>query len=128
VINVINWGAVITGFLLSIILGAIFGVIIPVWGSLIGLLIAGMAAGYMAGGDTVNGMVNGALAGLFGGIILSIMLIIFGTILLGLVGFAVATLSAIVIMALFVGAMIIMAVGGALGAVVRGEPYPIDQY
>ena len=43
----IDWGAVIIGFVLSIVLGAIFGVIIPVWGVFIGILIAGMLVGYM---------------------------------------------------------------------------------
>ena len=34
----VNWGAVIIGFFLSIILGGIFAIIIPIWGGLLGLL------------------------------------------------------------------------------------------
>lgn len=118
----IDWGAVIVGFILAIILGAVFGVIIPVWGAIIGLLIAGIAVGYMVGGEATDGLVNGALSGLFGGIVLSLLLLIFGTILLGLIGFAVAAISSIIILALFLGAMIVMAVGGAIGSVFKGEP------
>lgn len=36
----VEWGAVIIGFVLSIILGALFAVIIPLWGGILGLLMA----------------------------------------------------------------------------------------
>ena len=118
----INWGAVILGFFLSIILGGIFAVIIPIWGGILGLLLAGMAVGYMVGGDAMNGAVNGALAGIFGAIVLSLLLLIAGTLILGIIGFAAASLTSLFILAGFVGVMLIMAVGGIIGAIIKDEP------
>ena len=118
----INWGAVILGFFLSIILGGILALIIPIWGGILGLLLAGMAVGYMVGGDAMNGAVNGALAGIFGAIVLSLLLLIAGTLILGIIGFAAASLTSLFILAGFVGVMLIMAVGGIIGAVIKDEP------
>lgn len=118
----INWGAVILGFFLSIILGVLFAVIVPIWGGILGLLLAGMAVGYMVGGEPMNGAVNGALAGIFGAIVLSLLLLIAGTLILGIIGFAAASLTSIFILAGFVGVMLIMAVGGLIGAVIKDEP------
>ena len=118
----INWGAVIIGFFLSIILGGIFAIIIPIWGGLLGLLLAGMAVGYIVGGDAMNGAVNGALAGIFGAIVLSFLLLIAGTLILGIIGFAAATITSLFILVGFIGVMIVMAVGGAIGSVVKNEP------
>jgi hypothetical protein len=118
----VNWGAVIIGFFLSIILGGIFGIIIPIWGGLLGLLLAGMAVGYIVGGDAMNGAVNGALAGVFGAIVLSFLLLIAGTLILGIIGFAAATITSLFILVSFIGVMIVMAVGGAIGSVVKNEP------
>lgn len=118
----VNWGAVIIGFFLSIILGGIFAIIIPVWGGLLGLLLSGMAVGYMVGGDAVNGAVNGGLAGIFGAIVLSLLLLIAGTLILGIIGFAAASLTSIFILVGFIGVMIIMAIGGAIGALIKNEP------
>ena len=75
----VNWGAVIIGFFLSIIIGGIFAIIIPIWEGLLGLLLAGMAVGYIVGGDAMNGAMNGALAGVFRAIVLSFLLIMAGT-------------------------------------------------
>lgn len=118
----INWGAVILGFFLSIILGGIFAIIIPIWGGILGLLLAGMAVGYMVGGDAMNGAMNGALAGIFGAIVLSLLLLIAGTLILGIIGFAAASITSLFILAGFVGVMLIMAVGGIIGAVIKDEP------
>ncbi|MBZ2165154.1 DUF5518 domain-containing protein [Methanobacterium spitsbergense] len=118
----VNWGAVIIGFFLSIILGGIFAIIIPIWGGLLGLLLAGMAVGYIVGGDAMNGAVNGALAGVFGAIVLSFLLLIAGTLILGIIGFAAATITSLFILVGFIGVMIVMAVGGAIGSVVKNEP------
>ena len=118
----INWGAVIVGFILSIIFGGIFTVIIPVWGGIIGLILAGMSVGYMVGGEPLNGTVNAALAGIFGGIVLSLLLLIAGTIILGIIGFTAATLTSLFILAGFVGVMLLMAVGELIGAVIKDEP------
>jgi hypothetical protein len=120
--TMVDWGAVILGFFLSIILGGLFGIIIPIWGGIIGLLLAGMVVGYMVGGDAMNGAVNGGLAGVFGAIIISFLLLIFGTLILGIIGFAAATITSIFILAGFIGVMLIMGVGGAIGSVVKGEP------
>ena len=118
----VDWGAVILGFILSIILGGIFAVIIPVWGGILGLLLAGMAVGYMVGGDAMNGAVNAGLAGVFGAIVLSLLLLIAGTLILGIIGFAAATITSLFIFIGFIGVMLIMALGGAIGSIVKGEP------
>gem|GEM_PF-471046 len=118
----IDWSAVIVGFFLSIVLGALLGVIIPIVGSVLGLFLAGMVVGYMVGGDAVNGVVNGAVSGLFGAIILSILMLIFGTIFLGLIGFAAATVTSIILFIAFFGVMIIMAIGGVIGSLIKGKP------
>lgn len=118
----IDWGAIILGFILSIIFAGIFAIIIPIWGGILGLLLAGMVVGYMVGGDAINGAINGALAGIFGAIILSLLLLIAGTLILGIIGFAAATITSFVILIGFVGVMLIMAVGGAIGSIVKDEP------
>ena len=118
----VDWGAVILGFILSIILGGIFAVIIPVWGGILGLLLAGMAVGYMVGGDAMNGAVNAGLAGVFGAIVLSLLLLIAGTLILGIIGFAAATITSLFIFIGFIGVMLIMALGGTIGSIVKDEP------
>ncbi len=118
----VDWGAIILGFILSIILSGIFAIIIPIWGGIVGLLLAGMAVGYIVGGDALNGAINGALAGIFGAIVLSLLLLIAGTLILGIIGFAAATITSFIILIGFVGVMLIMAVGGAIGSIVKDEP------
>ena len=118
----VDWGAVILGFVLSIIFGGIFAVIIPVWGGILGLLLAGMVVGYLVGGDAMNGAVNAGLAGVFGAIVLSLLLLIAGTLILGIIGFAAATITSLFIFVGFVGVLLIMALGGAIGSIVKGEP------
>jgi len=118
----VDWGAVILGFVLSIIFGGIFAVIIPVWGGILGLLLAGMVVGYLVGGDAMNGAVNAGLAGVFGAIVLSLLLLIAGTLILGIIGFAAATITSLFIFVGFVGVMLIMPLGGAIGSIVKGEP------
>ena len=118
----VDWGAVILGFVISIIFGGIFAIIIPVWGGILGLLLAGMVVGYLVGGDAMNGAVNAGLAGVFGAIVLSLLLLIAGTLILGIIGFAAATITSLFIFVGFVGVMLIMALGGAIGSIVKGEP------
>ena len=118
----VDWGAIILGFILSIIFGGIFAIIIPVWGGILGLLLAGMVVGYLVGGDAMNGAVNAGLAGVFGAIVLSLLLLIAGTLILGIIGFAAATITSLFIFVGFVGVMLIMALGGAIGSIVKDEP------
>jgi hypothetical protein len=118
----VDWGAIILGFILSIIFTGIFAIIIPIWGGILGLLLAGMVVGYIVGGDALNGAINGALAGVFGAIVLSLLLLITGTLILGIIGFAVATITSFIILIGFVVVMFIMAIGGAIGSIVKDEP------
>ena len=118
----VDWGAKILGFILSIIFGGIFAIIIPVWGGILGLLLAGMVVGYLVGGDAINGAVNAGFAGVFGAIVLSLLLLIAGTLILGIIGFAAATITSLFIFVGFVGVMLIMALGGAIGSIVKDEP------
>ncbi|MEG3225351.1 MAG: hypothetical protein BME94_07535 [Methanobacteriales archaeon Met13] len=118
----INWGAVIIGFFAAIVLGGLFGVIIPGWGALLGMLLAGMLVGYMVGGDAGNGAANGAVAGAFGAIVLSILFLIFGTILLGIIGFAAASITSVFLLIGSLGVVIVMGVGGAIGSLIKDGP------
>jgi hypothetical protein len=91
----VDWGTIILGFILSIIFAGIYA---------------------------INGAINGALAGVFGALIFSLLLLIAGTLILGIVGFAAATVTSFIIIIGFVGVMLIMAVGGAIGSIVKDEP------
>jgi hypothetical protein len=81
-----------------------------------------MVVGYLVGGDAMNGAVNAGLAGVFGAIVLSLLLLIAGTLILGIIGFAAATITSLFIFVGFVGVMLIMALGGAIGSIVKDEP------
>ncbi len=73
----INWTAVLTGFVVTLVLGFISGlvyvgseasVVLLYWGG-IGLL-GGLTAGYLAGGAVSSGAIHGGIATVFGSLVI----------------------------------------------------------
>ncbi len=114
----INWKAVIIGFILAIVLGILFLVIGGAFGSFIGLIIAGAIVGYMVNVDMKNGLIHGALIGVVGGIISAIVLtIIF--LALGSLGLLIAMGGFLELILLIIFWAVFGAIGGAIGSFIR---------
>nr|WP_224827869.1 MULTISPECIES: DUF5518 domain-containing protein [Saliphagus] len=115
-----NWTAVVTGFVMTLVLGFISGlvyvgseasVVLLYWGG-IGLL-GGLTAGYIVGGRVSTGAVHGAVATVFG----SLVLLAIATFTTLLFGGLVASFSVLVLGILMLAFYAIPgAVGGALGS------------
>jgi len=117
-----KWSAVITGFILTLIVSLFFSRY-----EFIGLLIVGFIVGYLAHDGIIGGMWNAALAGAFGTIVTSILFIIlvtFGGTLLkgvlgGIIGFTVSGMgSLIVIIHNIIKYAIIMGIAGVAGGAI----------
>ena len=115
----INWKAVIIGFILAIVLSIIFGGFGGTIGSFIGLIIAGAVAGYMVNVDIMNGVKHGALIGVIGGIIVSVIVAIIAMVIGGGLGLLIAVGGAIAIIILIITWIIFGAIGGAIGSFIR---------
>jgi len=74
----INWKAVLTGLIITIIIALILNPFIGEFGSYTGIVIAGMIVGYRVKRNTANGIIHGALIGVTGGIAAVIILIVVG--------------------------------------------------
>jgi len=117
-----KWSAVITGFILTLIVSLFFSRY-----EFIGLLIVGFIVGYLAHDGIIGGMWNAALAGAFGTIVTSILFIIlvtFGGTLLkgvlgGIIGFTVSGMgSLIAIIHNIIKYAIIMGIAGVAGGAI----------
>lgn len=117
----IDWRAVVIGFILAIILGIIFGTIGGTVGSYIGVIIAGIVVGYMVNRDIMNGITHGALIGVIGGIILAILVVVLAAAVGGEVGALIAVGGAIAIIVSVIIWAILGAIGGAIGAAITGR-------
>ena len=116
----INWSAIITGFLVTLVLGVLNGliyagtdasVVVLYWGT-IGVL-GGLTAGYIAGGTVNSGATNGAVATVLGSIIVLSVTVVTALLFEGLV----ASLGLLVFGSLVIGFYAIPgAVGGAAGS------------
>ncbi|MDP1552868.1 MAG: DUF5518 domain-containing protein, partial [Methanobacteriaceae archaeon] len=84
----VEWGAVIVGFFLSLIFPGLAGTVFPGYGNILGLLLAGFVVGIMVGDGAFNGFWNASVAGAFGGIVAAILITLFGTAFAGLAGLA----------------------------------------
>ena len=115
----INWKAVIIGFILAIILGILFGGIGGTIGSFIGLIIAGIVAGYIVNIDVMNGVTHGALIGVIGGIIAAILIAIIALAVGGGIGLLIALGGAVALILLIILWAIFGAIGGAIGSLIR---------
>ena len=123
----INWKAVLTGFVVAIVLGIVVSWVYPLseqsW-YFLGLpgLVGGFVAGYMVSG-TNEGAVHGGLATIIGGLILLAGLVVFGLLFVGIV--PAIGLGTLALLALLVQA-VPGAIAGAFGGWVksRSEPSP----
>ena len=93
-------------------------------------MLGGAVAGYLEGGDLGRGLRVGALAGLFAAIPLALVLFVLGAVLsVGMLGLGLGRLAAAggllaVVILLFATVYLVgfSAIGGAVGALVRGDP------
>ena len=114
-------GAVITGFIIAIIITIFLAVIgvtsvlgLPI--SIVGFLIAGIIVSYMVYGEIIDGIINGAFIGVIGAIILWILSLFKGQIssfsaeLSSYVGLV--TIQEVVII------IVVGAIGGLIGGII----------
>ncbi|MCD6564156.1 MAG: DUF5518 domain-containing protein [Thermoproteales archaeon] len=106
--------AVFIGFILDVILGSF---------AVLGDLIAGFVAGYIAGGDWVRGSMAGFIAGIFGGLLLGLIIFLFSSFFSLIIGPLAFLFSVLGLIPIFFGikGAIIMAIGGAIGALVKSR-------
>lgn len=113
-----KWGAVILGFLLTIIVSAFFA---PY--EFVGLLIIGFIVGYIAKSGVLGGLWNAALAGAFGTIVGAILYIIVATVggsffgvFAGLTGFTISGFESLIeVIKSIIYYAIVMGITGAVG-------------
>ncbi|MGB9936165.1 MAG: DUF5518 domain-containing protein [Methanobacterium sp.] len=112
----INWKAITIGFILTVIFALILNSFIGEIGSYISILIAGIIVGYLIKGNWINGAFHGAMIGILGGIIAVIILLIVG-------GFVVIMDDTFSILIRIVLDVILGAIGGAAGTIIRRNNY-----
>ena len=104
-----KWSAVITGFILAVIVKSFFAQY-----EFIGLLIVGFIVGYIAHEGALGGLWNAAIAGAFGTIVCAILFVLvatFGGSLLGMFGGLTGfTLSGISSLTVIIGYLIYYAI------------------
>lgn len=109
----VNFGAVILGFVLAIIF-SIIGVVTGLWNSAIGIFVASLIIGYRVDGSIFSdGLLNGALIGVIGAIILALIGFIFNQLSSLLSTYVGLTSLNSIILAVAIGA-----VGGAIGSLI----------
>jgi len=117
----IDWTAVVIGFLVELVLGAI-GFAAPGVGQVAAALVGGFVAGYLAGGGLASGGWHGLLAGALGGLVLALVLGVFGSALLGVVtggpgallGLGITAFAVLLVFVVSIPSAIAGALGGAL--------------
>lgn len=120
----VRWLAVITGFVVGLLISVI-GLVLPPFGQIGGGLIGGFVAGYLSGPGLGRGAWHGLLSGALGGLIIA-MFVAIGSALLGLTGvvdpvgalFGGAGLATV---ALLLGFLLALdsAIGGAIGGALK---------
>lgn len=110
----INWKAVLTGLIITIIIALILNPFIGEFGSYTGIIIAGMIVGYCVKRNTANGIIHGALIGITGGIAAVIILIIVG-------GFFIVKVEIYGLLIKTGVDIVLGAVGGAAGTIFAGK-------
>ncbi|MFD1511808.1 DUF5518 domain-containing protein [Halomarina rubra] len=117
----VNWYAVVVGFAVEVVLG-IVGFVLPGIGQLFAAVVGGFVAGYIAGGSLGNGAWHGLLAGALGGLVIALLVGVFGTAILTLLGGPGGAVLGVTGTALAVVFWLLVsvpsAVGGLLGAAV----------
>jgi hypothetical protein len=120
----VNWLAVLYGVVTGVVIGLASGLglpfteaTVPVIGQGATGLIAGGVAGYAAHEGLASGALHGLLATAIGGLVVAAVLLVLGTLTLGLLGFGVALTFLVVVLANGIPG----AVGGAVGGLVGSE-------
>lgn len=113
----INWNAVLTGFVVALVLAIVLAFIVPLTSSSIWLLavpglIGGLVAGYMVMGGW-EGAVHGGLATIFGGLMWLVVITFWGVFFVGLIP---ALTGATIIL----GALFFQAIPGAISGAIGG--------
>ncbi|WP_407392710.1 DUF5518 domain-containing protein [Methanobrevibacter sp.] len=119
-----KWSAVITGFILAVIVKSFFAQY-----EFIGLLIVGFITGYIAHEGALGGLWNAALAGALGTIISAILFVLVATlggsvmgIFGGLTGFTFSGITSItVIIGDLIYYAIVMGITGAVGGAIASK-------
>ncbi len=101
------WFAALVGFIIMVLLGGV----LPVLGPIIG----GLVAGLIAKGGMMNGAKAGFVAGIFGALVTGMIILVIGTMALGLLGFLAAMGIGLVMVILALYFAILGLVGGAVG-------------
>lgn len=118
----INWRAVLTGFVVAIVLGLLAAVVSPPAETTgLGLALPGVVGGFVAGymvSGVGRGAVHGGLATVVGALAVLVLLVLVGILFVGLVPAIGGSIVALV--ALFVMA-IPGAIAGALGGWIKGR-------
>jgi hypothetical protein len=116
----VNWRAVLTGFVVELVLG-VFAFAIPGVGHAAAGLIGGFVAGWMVGGGLWRGAWHGFLAGALGGIVVAVLALLFGLVLTatgivpaGILGVGVGLFALVVFGLLALDSAIAGAIGGLL--------------
>lgn len=117
----IDWKAVIIGFLLSSILGLALNSFIPIIGGMISTLVAAILVGYLVNNSLMKGAINGALMGFLGGLVEIIIILILGYTFAGFKGLLIAGIGAIIIIALSLIHIVIAIIGGIIGSAIKNE-------
>lgn len=78
----INWKAIIIGFVLTVIFAMILNSFIEGFGSFISIILATMIIGYFLNSSSANTAFHGALIGVIGGFLAFSILLLIGGILL----------------------------------------------
>ena len=116
----VNWRAVLTGFVVEFVLG-VFAFALPGVGHAAAGLIGGFVAGWMAGGGLWRGAWHGFLAGALGGILVAVIALLFGLVLTatgieiaGFLGLGIGLLALVFFALLAIDSAIAGAIGGLL--------------
>lgn len=113
----ISWKAIVTGFILAMVLSLFFGAAGGGIGFYLSMLIAGIAVGYTVNVNLKNGATHGAITGLITGLIIMVLSILTalsvgaGQMLLGLVILVQLILSIIIW-------ILLGAIGGIIGTII----------
>lgn len=119
----VNWKAVLYGFVTSIVIGLVSGlsvpftdVTLPVVGAGLTGLVAGAVAGYVNNMSLGSDAVHGGLATVIGALVVAIILAVVGTLAAGVFGLG----AGIALLVLIVATAIPGAVGGVVGGYLHG--------
>jgi hypothetical protein len=115
----VNWRAVLTGFVVEVVLG-VFAFALPGVGHAAAGIVGGFIAGWMAGGGFWNGGVHGLLAGALGGLLVVAFIVVASALAsvafvpAGILGFGAAVFAFVVFVLLAIDSAIAGALGGWL--------------